>query len=343
MNVVTPKILIIRLSSIGDILLTTPFIRQTRLKFPDSQLDYVIKKEYAELLEYNTNISNLIKFDPGDDSVTLKELKYSLIEKKYEYIFDLHNNFRSIYLRQGHHNANISKIKKNKITQFLFVKFNINKYTQTIPIAERYLNVGKKAGITDDGEELEIYWDKKTENSTLQILKTSGLKEDKSYFAIAPGAGFYTKRWPLDYYKIFIEETIKKHNCNIVILGNKQDQNEGNELNKIQNVIDLTGKLSLIQSAVVLSKCKALISNDTGLMHMATAVKVPVLAIFGSTVKEFGFFPYRAKSIVVENNHLQCRPCTHVGRNNCPKKHFDCMRSVTPSIVLENFNKLLIN
>jgi heptosyltransferase-2 len=343
MNNVGNKILIIRLSSIGDILLSTPFIRQARKKFPQSQIDFIVKSEYEELLKYNYHISNLITFNVTQGLKELKEVKKSLIKNKYDYIFDLHNNFRSIYLKIGQFGSKNFKIKKNKIIQFLYVKFKYNKYPQTIPISERYLNVGKMVGIEDDNSGLEIFWNDKIEDSVIQILTNHGVEPKESFLTIAPGAGFYTKKWPIEYYRTLIAYILKNHHIKIVVLGNMHEQEEGKELAKFDKVINLTGKLSLLEAAVVLSKSNLLVSNDSGLMHMATAVKIPVLAIFGSTVKEFGFFPYRSKSKIVENINLYCRPCSHIGRHNCPKKHFKCMNEITPEIVIENFEELLLN
>jgi len=337
------KILIIRLSSIGDILLTTPFIRQIRKVFPESQIDFVIKNKYSDLLENNPHINNLIKFDNDTGVAGLKELRNTLIENEYSYIFDLHNNLRSNFLRQKLNCQNKYYIKKNKLVQFLLVKFKINRYPEITPIAERYLNVGKPAGIKDDNQGLEIFWNKDSEVSVNKILNRNGIKQNETFYAVAPGAGFYTKRWPLEYYQTFAENILAKHKSKVVVLGDDNDKQQGKNLAKYNNVIDLTGQLSLIQSAVVLSKSKALVSNDTGLMHMATAINTPVLAIFGSTVKEFGFYPYRSKSIVVENRDLKCRPCSHIGRNNCPKEHFKCMKEIAPKIVGKNFEKLLMN
>jgi len=337
------KILIIRLSSIGDILLTTPFIRQTRKTFPDSQIDFLIKSEYSELLENNPHISNLIKFHTTTGISGLKELKYLIIENAYDYIFDLHNNMRSNYLRRGLRSKTKDRIKKNKLIQFLYVKFKINRYSGIIPIPERYLNVGKPSGINDDNAGLEIFWNNEYEESAIKILEENGIKQNEIFYALGPGAGFYTKRWPLEYYQVFVKNILEKHHCKVVVLGDDNDRQQGDILKKHDTVIDLTGQLSLLQSAVVLSKSRALISNDTGLMHMATAVKAPLLAIFGSTVKEFGFFPYRSESIVVENKDLKCRPCSHIGKHECPKQHFKCMKEITPEIIEKKFEKLIMN
>ena len=97
-----------------------------------------------------------------------------------------------------------------------------------------------------------------------------------------------------------------------------------------------------LETAVILSRARAAVTNDSGLMHMATAVNIPVVAIFGSTVREFGFFPYRSKSTVMENKQLSCRPCTHIGRKSCPKKHFKCMIEIKSDDVYQALNQLIL-
>lgn len=343
MNGSSQKILIIRLSSIGDVLLTTPFIRQTRKTFPKAQIDYIIKEEYVELLEMNPNIDNLLTIDTKTGSHGLRELKKSLLEIDYDYVFDLHNNFRSNYLKRGLRTEHRYTIKKNKIIQFLYVYFKINWYEKIIPMAERYLAVGKSVGIEDDGIGLELYWRKSLDNSVKNVFDKIARIEKDRFFTFAPGAGFFTKRWPVEYYKRLIKDLMDKYSCKVLILGSELDNRQGKYLAENENVFDLTGQLSLLQSAIVISKSKALVTNDTGLMHMATAVKTPLLAIFGSTVKEFGFFPYRSKSVIVENEGLSCRPCSHIGRHSCPKKHFKCMKELTPDIVMRNFEKIELN
>jgi len=337
----SPKILIIRLSSIGDILLTTPFIRQVRKNFPNAQIDYIIKTEFMELIQDNPHIDNLIDYDINKGIDGLKNVKENVKREKYNIIFDLHNNFRSNYIKRGCR-AEINKtIVKNKITQFLFVNFKLNRYKTIIPIPEKYLNVGKPAGVVDDDQGLEMYWNEKTEKKSYEILPQYKHISGTDYFSVAPGAGLFTKAWPIEYFDRLTENILFKYKKPIVVLGSDSEKNLGSILSKRENVIDLTGKLTLKQTSFVISKSMVLISNDSGLMHVATAVNIPVLAIFGSTTKELGFFPYRSKSIVVENKNLDCRPCSHIGRNKCPKKHFKCMIELSPDMVMAEFDKLV--
>ena len=332
------KILIIRLSSIGDILLATPFIRQTKKKFPQARIDFIIKNEFKDLLEFNPHIENLYTLDLKNDSAALKEMKNILRANSYDVIFDLHNNLRSNFLRRGCGAKKTRKIYKSKLIQILLLYLNINIYKDIIPISIRYLEVGADFNIKDDDKGLEIFWDQDTINS---VDKKIEFEKKDSFICLAPGAAHFTKRWPKEHFKELCEIVEKKTNFKIVLLGGEADKKLGNYLSQDNHVYDYTGKLSLLESANFMSRAKALVTNDTGLMHMGTAVDIPVLALFGSTVQAFGFFPFRGKSKVLEKNDLSCRPCTHIGRPTCPKDHFKCMYELYPEQVFRNLDILL--
>jgi len=335
------KILIIRLSSIGDIVLTTPFICQVRKKFPQAQIDFLIRKDFEELLINNPSTDNLISYDIKTGKKGLAKLRENLIKENYSYLFDLHNNFRSIYLRRGIKSQFENRIIKNKFTQSLLVFFKLDKYKNIISIPERYLNVGKPFGVEDNGEGVEIFWNDEINKSTQDILAENKIENNTDFYTIAPGAGLFTKKWPIEYFEKLVQNLQKNHKNKIVIVGSEEEQIEGNVLSKFNDVVDLTGQLTLLQTAAIIKQSRGLISNDSGLMHISTAVKTPVLAIFGSTVEKFGFFPYRSKSIVVENKEITCRPCSHIGRKSCPEKHFKCMKELSPEYVYKKFEQLL--
>jgi len=334
------KILIIRLSSIGDILLSTPFIRQIKLKVSNAGIDYVVKRQYADLLRFNPNINNLIEFD--DRTHNLKMIRKQIRANGYNYIFDLHNNWRSNYLRFGYPDGLHNRIKKDKVRQFCLVHFKKNIYKQIIPIPQRYLKVGEALGIEDDQQGLDMFWDARLASGLkIQLMSKQFNPDTDRYICLAPGAGFFTKRWPVEYFKQLTVSLLQSYRHKLVILGGEGDRYLHTVFPTGERIINLAAELNLLQSAIVLSRAKALIVNDTGLMHMAAAVKIPVLAIFGNTVEEFGFFPYRARSVVVQNEKLYCRPCSHVGRKNCPEGHFKCMLELTPQLVLEQLHQLI--
>jgi heptosyltransferase-2 len=337
------KILIIRLSSIGDVLLSTPFVRQVRNQFRNAEIDYIIKDIFQDLIQFNPHINTVFPLHLNAGDKALKKLKHQLKNRSYDIIFDLHNNFRSNYLRRGINAKDSRSIKKNKIRQTILVYLKKNFYNDIIPIPKRYLKVAEDFDISDDGKGLELYWNDETKMSTEKKAQKVDHDFSEPYLCLAPGAGFYTKRWPAENFEQLIGLIRKEFNYQVVLLGGEEDIELGRFLGTKNSVHDFTGKLTLLETGVILSKGKALVSNDTGLMHMATAVDTPVLAIFGSTVQEFGFFPFRGKSLVLENAELSCRPCTHIGRKRCPKSHFDCMLEISTEDVFENLKVFLMD
>jgi heptosyltransferase-2 len=335
------KILILRLSSIGDILLSTPFIRQVRQKFPEAKIDFIVKERYKDLLINNSKIDQLFYIKSSDENEKLSGLKRKLTEKSYDIVFDLHNNLRSNYLKRGINAGSIYSIQKGKIKQTLLVWFKINLYGRETPIPNRYLSVAEAFNVEDDGEGLELYWEKETIITAEQKVLLKGLNLKKPIIGLAPGAGFFTKRWPVNKFVELIEMIQQNTKAQVVVFGGEKDKEIGSYLNKQKKAIDLCGHLTLLETAFIISKCNIIVTNDSGLMHMGTAVQTPVLAIFGSTVRELGFFPYRSESIVIENLDINCRPCSHIGRHKCPKGHFRCMENISPDQVYTELKRFL--
>ena len=332
------RILILRLSSIGDIILSSFFIRQLANAFPDSLIDFVIKKQFKDLVQYNPYINEIYCLDTENGLSQLVKLRKSLNNNSYDFVFDLHNNLRTRFLLCGLSGSNKWRIKKDKFKRALLVWMKWNRYDGIKSIPIRYLEVGAQADIEDDQKGLNLYWDKQIEENVREGYPK--LFTEK-YFIFAPGAGFYSKKWPIEYFMELVEIITKNSDEKIVILGGQVDIDDGNELQMNERVVNLTGKLSLLESAIMIKNAKALISNDSGLMHMATAVKTPVLVIFGSTVEELGFFHFRSKHCIIQNEGLKCRPCSHIGKDYCPKGHFRCMVEIDPNLVYDELIKLI--
>jgi lipopolysaccharide heptosyltransferase II len=334
------KILILRLSSIGDILLTTAFIRQVRNKYPTARITYIVKKEFQSLLSYNPHINKIIAFDPATKMSGLKDLNRLIQKENYDLIFDLHNNLRTNRLLAGLKSRNIFKIKKSKIKRAALVFLKVNLYKTIKSIPERYLEVGKKFGIQDDGQGLELFLSTNNAEDNLEILEIYDLIPGQ-FICIGPGAAHFTKMWPVENYQKLIKKICEETNYKIIILGSPQEKGLIKGIEHLKNVVELSGQLSLLESASIIKASAGLISNDSGLMHMAVALKKPVVSIFGSTVKELGFFPYRADATIIEHD-LWCRPCSHVGRNKCPLGHFKCMRLTSTERVFEKVKTKLV-
>lgn len=323
------RILIIRLSSLGDILLTTPFIRALKKFNPQLNIEFLLRQEYKDLLIKNPNITQLHSFTRNDfENLNLLN---KLRQKPFELIIDLQNNFRSRGI--------ISKLKGEKVKfdkksfqKALLVKTKINLLKNAPPIPVRYANVIDGIELDDLG--LDLFTDKQPSEE---------IRSKENLIGICPGARHFTKRWPVEFY-IELSKFLIQNNFNVVLFGGKIDKQICEQMKKeIPQAINLCNDDDILQTAADMKLCKAIVCNDSGLMHAASAVGTKLLTIFGSSVKEFGFVPYKCKSLVLENNSLSCRPCSHIGRENCPENHFSCMNDLKPEFVFNELMKFLKN
>ncbi len=318
------KILVIRFSSLGDILLTTPIIRALRNKFPDAVLDMLVKKEYSTIYEHNPNISSLLTFHKDQSKILSKSLQ----ESSYDLVIDLQNNWRSRRLTSGL-KCEISRVKKPTIKKLLLVHFKINLLKNSMHIVERY---ALAASVNLDQKGLELFLP-----ADLEII----VRDSKKNIGLCPGAKHFTKCWPMEYYAELGNKLIQA-GYHVLIFGGKSDLKVCDDLSSlIKGAQNLQNEDDLFRTAANMKQCRALITNDSGLMHTASAVGVPVVSFFGGTVKEFGFTPFRIKNLILENNSLSCRPCSHIGKSKCPKGHFKCMKEISPSYAFTQIQKFI--
>ncbi|MFZ2324689.1 MAG: glycosyltransferase family 9 protein [Ignavibacteriaceae bacterium] len=315
------KILIIRLSSLGDILLTTPFIRAIKHKFPAIRIDMLVKQEYADAIKFNPNISQKFYFNKNEQ--TRKELIKKLGTEKYDLIIDLQNNLRSKKITSSL-NVKTEKFKKSGWKKFLLVNFKINKLVNEPQIPIRYSKVFDDLSLDDKG--IDLISDK---------VPSDKIFDKNNLIGFCPGARHFTKQWTKEYF-IELGELLIKNKYSVVLFGGKIDKALCAEIHsELPEAINLSNDDDLLQTVSDMKMCSAIICNDSGLMHVASATATKIIAIFGSTVKEFGFTPYNCKNLILENNSLSCRPCSHIGKDHCPKKHFNCMKEIKPEFVFE--------
>lgn len=310
------KILILRFSSIGDIVLTTPVIRCLKLQL-NAEIHYLTKPNFATVLELNPYIDKLHVLDKS-----LIEKAKQLQTEKYDYVIDLHNNIRTLIFKKTI-GVKAYSFPKLNIEKWLLVNFKINKMPN-IHIVNRYFEPAKKLGVVNDENGLDYFLPKDFSfNNDLEI--------NKPYLAWAIGAQHFTKRFPV--HKII--GICNQIQLPIYLLGGKEDEANGHEIknNCKENVVNLCGKLSLNQSAFVVKNCQLLITNDTGLMHIGAAYQKKIISLWGNTTPLFGMNPYYGKNKVAqaifENTNLSCRPCSKIGHHKCPKKHFKCMEDLS--------------
>ncbi len=318
------KFLIIRFSSIGDIVLTSPVVRCLKIQFPEAEVHYLTKRRNVDLLQANPYIDKIHLL--GDSlSETISELK----AEKYDYIIDLHNNLRSLRVKLGLRIRSFSFNKLN-IRKLLFTRFKIN----TMPdghIVDRNLRTLQRFKVRNDGKGLDYFIPTEDE------FPVSELPEDfrKGYVALVLAGTYGTKKMPVEKYR----KLILSSNLPFILLGGKSEREMAARILewKVNNVIDFTGKLRINQSASLVKNARLVISNDTGLMHIAAAYHKKILSVWGNTSPDLGMSPYLPGngSEMLELKDLPCRPCSKLGYHECPKKHFRCMNDLPEDRILE--------
>jgi ADP-heptose:LPS heptosyltransferase len=322
-----PKFLILRFSSIGDIVLTTPVIRCLKQQVKDAEVHYATKKIFSPVIEHNPYIDK--KFFLEDD---LPGLIHQLKKERYDYIVDLHHNLRTFIIKQkvGVKSFSFDKINFKK---WLMVNFKIN-LLPDLHVVDRYLDTVKSFGATNDHKGLDYFISGEDENVLQQIPSVF----QNEYIGFVIGAKHYTKQLPAE--KII--SICKMLNQPVILLGGKEDYEKAEtiirETGRI-NIFNACGKFSINESAALVKHASKIITHDTGLMHIAAAFKKEIVSIWGNTIPEFGMFPYYGKSEIKnqksEVRHLSCRPCSKIGFDKCPKGHFKCMKEIDESEIVD--------
>lgn len=314
------KILIVRFSSIGDIVLTTPVARCLKTQL-GAEVHFLTKEGYADLLVANPHIDKLYLIrDSISPALT------DLHRERYDYIVDLHNNLRTLLLRLGLRRRFLSFQKLNW-QKWLLVNAKINRLPDR-HIVDRYLDAVRKLGVQNDGQGLDAYVPKGQKVRPAHLFPYLKKTRQKHYLAIAIGAAHATKRLPEE--KLI--ELCQSLDLPIILLGGAAEAAQGERIAAAcgARVFNACGQLSLGQSASVLQQARVVISHDTGMMHLAAAFRKPLLSVWGSTVPSFGMYPYFPTTVqkydIVEVAGLSCRPCSKIGFDRCPKGHFRCMK-----------------
>jgi ADP-heptose:LPS heptosyltransferase len=321
------KFLVIRFSSIGDIVLTTPVVRCLKKQVPGADIHFLTKKSFSSILESNPYVDQIHILEDDIDSL-IKKLK----DEEFDCIIDLHNNIRTLRVKRA-----------LNIKSYTFQKLNVQKWLMTnlkwnilpnIHIVDRYLDTVSSFGVVNDGAGLDFFI---PANEVFEIDQLPELCQ-KGYVGIVTGAAHATKRIPLKKLK----EICMAMNLPVVLLGGKEDMKTGELLAALdpQRIVNACGKLTINQSASLVAQARVILTPDTGLMHIAAAFKKPIVAVWGNTIPQFGMYPYTghlsSPFVNMEVQGLSCRPCSKIGYDACPKKHFRCMEEQDISTMVEN-------
>jgi len=311
------KILIVRFSSIGDIVLTTPIVRCAKKQIPEAEIHYLTKASFAKVLENNPYIDKIITVDKR-----IEPIKTILQQEKYDCIIDLHKNLRSFKVRYWLKNADYYTFDKLNFEKWMMVNFKWNILPEK-HIVDRYFEGVKSLNIEDDELGLDFFISKKDE---INVANEFGLIQP--FNVIVLGAAHFTKRIPENK----IKALVSKQENPVVLIGGKEETNLGEIIAKEfpDKIHNACGKYNIAQSASIVNQSAKVYSSDTGMMHISAALQKPMVVVWGNTIPEFGMYPYYGKKstqhyINVENK-ISCRPCSKIGFQKCPRNHFNCMQ-----------------
>ncbi|MCR9286863.1 glycosyltransferase family 9 protein [Saprospiraceae bacterium] len=317
------KILLIRFSSIGDIVLTTPIIRCLKKQLK-ADVHYLTKQSFSCLLAHNPYIDKVFTLNKKVSEV-LPDLK----KEGYDYVIDLHKNLRSSQVKFAL-KAKSYSFNKINFEKWLIVNFKINRLPN-IHIVDRYFETVKELGIENDEEGLDYFLPNDFKSQYQELFNIQG------YIVFAIGAAHLTKRLPKEKI-ISICQKIKQPTF---LIGGKDVEKEGVEIAKKcgDNIQNLCGKLSLHDSAALIRDASKVITHDTGMMHISAAFQKEIISIWGNTIPGLGMYPYYEKGVerntTIEIKNLSCRPCSKIGYPKCPKGHFKCMMDISEEEIIQ--------
>jgi ADP-heptose:LPS heptosyltransferase len=319
-----PKILLIRFSSIGDIVLTTPVVRCLKEQVDNCEVHYLTKEQFLPILAHNPYIKKIHTIKKE-----VEEVIDALRAEKFDCVIDLHRNLRTAKVKMKLHVPSRSFNKLN-IEKWLAVNLKWNRLPD-VHIVDRYLETVRSLGVTNDGKGLDYFLSTGDEVSSGELPPT----HQDGYIAFAIGAQHATKRLPTEK----ISSICGLLNRPVILLGGKEDNVRAEEIKDAvgKNIFNACGKFTLSGSASLVKNAKLVITHDTGLMHIAAAFKKKIYSVWGNTIPAFGMYPYLPGegSKIFEVKDLYCRPCSKLGYDKCPQGHFKCMKEIEVDQIIQ--------
>ena len=331
----------------GDLVLTTPILRELKRVFPDAEITLLSSTGLGSVFSNNPHIDHLILHKRKESFGELNKLIKYLYKKKFDLVYDAHRSLRSIWIVWNltlfglRKTPKVWMINKRSWQRYFLINFKVNLLQNSLSQRQHLLLPLQKHTNLLLNNETELFPDQSTIKQMNNFLKKNSLIH-KRYIAIGASASYPLKRWPLEYFKELISILIKQ-DCSILLVGGKNEK----ENTKLEhyfsgNVTNAAGKFTSLESAELLRHARIVVTNDTSISHLAEAMKTPAIVIFGSTVKEFGYTPFLNESILMETEeNLSCRPCSSDGRGICSNREkLRCLTSIKPEMLLPIIPKM---
>ncbi len=333
------KILVIRLSSLGDIVLLVPELIRLRRAAPDAVIHLLTRKRFAELFAENAYLDEVLTVDRGGLG-ELARLRGRLARERYDAVVDAHGVLRSLALYHSLRAPRKVMIDKNEIAKFALIAGKTNLYRGVVRQTERYARLFEELGVSAAGGRVDLPLPASA-RAAADAVAPPAAPGAPGPVAFAPGARWETKRWPRERY-IDLMRLAAARGRSTILIGGSADAETNAEIaaEVFPAPLDLTGRLSILESAAVLERCEALVTNDSAPLHLAESVGTPVVAFYGPTVREFGYFPRLPRSVALETE-LRCRPCSRNGARRCPYGTKECLTAISPRRAMDALAALL--
>ncbi len=335
------RVLIIRFSSLGDIILLTPLFREIHKHFPGVQIDFLTSTTFAGVCANNPHINQIIALDRTKGISALNRFISENPQDHYDLIIDAHRSLRSRLLLMkwlgifSGFSQKTALMNKRSFKRNILLQTGFNLMTNAVSQREAYLNLIKRlTGPLKLASETELFPDQTEKESASNIVREHQLKEGK-VVALGPGASFQGKCWPKESF-LELSEALQNAGYQVILLGSREEiEPPWIFENSRKKPLNLAGELSFRETAAILEHCHLVVSNDSAIVHFAEAMQVPALAIFGPTVRGFGYAPFLNQSRIMEIN-LKCRPCSRNGKGRCKNRiQRQCLREIRVERVLE--------
>ncbi len=332
-----PRILLVRLSSMGDVILTTPLVRALRRRHPGAELTYLVKRPFAPLVSDHPALDRVIAYDPARRS--LLDLAAELRRLRFTHCLDLHGSLRSRalhWLVPGRWR----EYSKRRLPREVLIRFKRDTYRDRVPEPERFFEAATGLDVRPDGDPPEIFTHPEADARADAWLRDQGLADARPV-ALVPGAAHATKRWPVESWSALAARLGAAGHA-LLVLGGPDYAAECRAIAEAggRRARSAAGAFGLQETAAALRRSALCVAGDTGVMHMASATRTPIVLLLGPTVGEFGFLPYHARITVLERD-LPCRPCSAQGGPRCPLGHHRCLRDIAPDEVAGAATRML--
>lgn len=338
------KILVFHTAFLGDVILNLPMVQILKREYPNAEIDVAAIPNAAQVLQNHPAIHRVIEYDKRGSQkgiAGMVRLIGMLRQNRYDLAIVSHRSMRSALIVAA---AGIPRRVCFSKSAGRWFFTDVVTYRPSLHEVERNISLLRPLNIIPQKKELpSVYLSDEDIVAVDLAMQRHGIDSSQRFIGIAPGSAWATKRWPPEHFAVLVKK-IAERNWLPLLIGGAGDRElcaSIVQMSQTKSVRNLAGELTVLQSAELLRRCAMMISNDSAPVHLAVAVRTPVIAIFGPTVPAFGFGPYGDSDRVVQIEGLQCRPCSIHGGDVCPIGTFECMRELTAEVIMANIDQIV--